>query len=163
MMNDKEFYNSVARVMDVSAQTVKKYWEGFCEAIVRNVYFNEDCLLPGVGRITVTHVDEYEQKHIEGGKTVYYKVPEHNKPVFKATENFVNDINMGGVTPAYRRRVKANKLNKHDYARIAKAEMYERLKNVSTEDKKKAEDKFRDLLAQKKAEHEERNETDRTD
>lgn len=163
-MSDKEFYISLSRVLDTSIPTVKKYWEGFVEAIIRNVYFNEECHLPGLGEIRVKHIDAYEQKQKSGnGDYVYYKVPEHNKPYFEPCDNFVNDINMGGVTKAYRKRVKANKMTKHDLARIAKAQAYERLKNVTDEDKKKADANFLELLAQKKAEHEERNETNRTD
>ena len=163
-MTDREFYMSASRILDCSPQTVQKYWEGIAEAIVRNVYFLEECKLPGIGILRVRHFDAYAQKQTSpSGGVVVYQVPEHNTPHFTPSDNFVNDINMGGVTKQYRRRVKANKLTKHDLARIAKAEEYERLKSVKEEDKRKAEDNFKELLARKKAEHEERSETNRAD
>ena len=100
----------------LSTQTASKWWNAAFEVIVRNVYLQGSCRIPGLGVITTKEVKETYQKQInpETGETVVYKVPARVLPYLIASDDFVNDVNAEGVTKQYRKRLKANALTMRD-------------------------------------------------
>ena len=102
-----DFFALVARLYDSSPNTVRKWWKSVYETIVRELYINGIVYLPDIGYVTLKFHPETIQKQIHpDGTTRYYAVPERDTPVFHADDDFVNDINMIGVTKSYRKRVK---------------------------------------------------------
>lgn len=147
-ITDKEFYTGVARLLDVPVKQVKTFWEnGFNEFIVREIFFRGSCRLPGIGSFRTKKIAEsfQVQKNIEG-KEIVYKVPERDVPIFDAHDNFINDINMHGVTKAYRKRLKKNALTHRDYLRQIRAETLGVEGSISAERMRESKENFHAFL-----------------
>lgn len=152
MSTNKEFFQQVARFKDSRPQTAAEWWAAIQEVIVRQVFYDGCCRLPGIGLFTVEEEPEkmvkYEEKN---GKTVVYKVPARVRPVFHAEDDFINDINMSGVTKAYRKRLRHNALTYRDIERQLRAdEVGEVVQDMMAERKESAQAAFQELLKQKR-------------
>ena len=144
--SDIELYRLVARELDCTAQTARKYVDAIVEVIAKEVYLSGTCRVPNLGIFDAQHIDEKIQKQVHDGEVFEYIMPEHVKPIFTPCDTFINDCNMKGVTKLYRRRAKNKQLTVRDLQRIAKAEAIERLKKVSDEMKETAKIDFADKL-----------------
>ena len=151
--SDIELYRLVARELDCTAQTARKYVDAIVEVIAKEVYLSGTCRVPNLGIFDAQHIDEKIQKQVHDGEVFEYIMPEHVKPIFTPCDAFINDCNMKGVTKLYRRRAKNKQLTVRDLQRIAKAEAIERLKKVSEEAKEAAKIGFADKLKEKKEAH----------
>ena len=147
--SDIELYRLVARELDCTAQTARKYVDAIVEVIAKEVYLSGTCRVPNLGIFDAQHIDEKIQKQVHDGEVFEYIMPEHVKPIFTPCDTFINDCNMKGVTKLYRRRAKNKQLTVRDLQRIAKAEAIERLKKVSEETKEAAKIDFADKLKEK--------------
>ena len=148
----KELYTDIARILDVSPQTVKKYIaDGFYEAIVRRIYLQRSCTIPNLGTFTLVHEPESYQKQInDKGEEVIYKVPARDKPVFTPHDTFINDVNYMGVTKAYRKRVRKNQLTAMDYRRQQRAAELGEYGSKAQERIEQSKENFKELLKKKK-------------
>ena len=147
--SDIELYRLVARELDCTAQTARKYVDAIVEVIAKEVYLSGTCRVPNLGIFDAQHIDEKIQKQVHDGEILEYIMPEHVKPIFTPCDTFINDCNMKGVTKKYRKRAKNKQLTVRDLQRIAKAEAIERLKKVSEETKEAAKIDFADKLKEK--------------
>lgn len=155
--SDIELYRLVARELDCTAQTARKYVDAIVEVIAKEVYLSGTCRVPNLGIFDAQHIDEKIQKQVHDGEVFEYIMPEHVKPIFTPCDTFINDCNMKGVTKLYRRRAKNKQLTVRDLQRIAKAEAIERLKKVSEETKEAAKIDFADKLKEKIEAHDAKN------
>ena len=155
--SDIELYRLVARELDCTAQTARKYVDAIVEVIAKEVYLSGTCRVPNLGIFDAQHIDEKIQKQVHDGEILEYIMPEHVKPIFTPCDTFINDCNMKGVTKKYRKRAKNKQLTVRDLQRIAKAEAIERLKKVSEETKEAAKIDFADKLKEKIEAHDAKN------
>ena len=151
-LTDKEFFTQMARFADVNnLQTVQKYWYAACEVIIRELFYNGTCRVPGLGTFSTRKVGEQVQiQKGPGGKEVIYRVPEREVPIFTPHDDMINDINMQGVTKAYRRRLRAGTLTQRDYERQVRAEALGVVGSLSEERINASKDKFKEMLNEKK-------------
>lgn len=151
-LSDKEFFKQMARFSDVtSLETVQKYWYAACEVIIRELFYNGTCRVPGLGTFSTRKVGEQIQiQKGKDGKEVVYRVPEREVPIFTPHDDMINDINMQGVTKAYRRRLKSGTLTQRDYERQIRAESLGVFGSLSEERINASKDKFKKLLEEKK-------------
>ena len=158
--SDIELYRLVARELDCTAQTARKYVDAIVEVIAKEVYLSGTCRVPNLGIFDAQHIDEKIQKQVHDGEVFEYIMPEHVKPIFTPCDTFINDCNMKGVTKMYRRRAKNKQLTVRDLQRIAKAEAIERLKKVSDETKEAAQVEFAEKLKEKREAHDAKHNND---
>ena len=153
---DKEFYKEVAKRLNVTPDTVKRYWiDGFYDAIVLLVYRDGICRLPNLGTFTSIHEEEcYQSQKDENGEKVTYLVPARDKPVFREHNDFIDDINFMAVTKAARKRVRKNQLNANDYRRIQRASALGSFGSMTPARAEKAQDDLLKLIEEKKKENE---------
>lgn len=151
-LTDKEFFKQMARFADVtSLETVQKYWYAACEVIIRELFYNGTCRVPGLGTFSTRKVGEQVQiQKGPDGKEVVYRVPEREVPIFIPHDDMINDINMQGVTKAYRRRLRAGTLTQRDYERQVRAEALGVVGSLSEERINASKDKFKEMLNEKK-------------
>lgn len=151
-LTDKEFFKQMARFADVtSLETVQKYWYAACEVIIRELFYNGTCRVPGLGTFSTRKVGEQVQiQKGPDGKEVVYRVPERDVPIFTPHDDMINDINMQGVTKAYRRRLRAGTLTQRDYERQVRAEALGVVGSLSEERINASKDKFKEMLNEKK-------------
>ena len=151
-LTDKEFFIQMARFADVNnLQTVQKYWYAACEVIIRELFYNGTCRVPGLGTFSTRKVGEQVQiQKGPNGKEIVYRVPEREVPIFTPHDDMINDINMQGVTKAYRRRLKAGTLTQRDYERQVRAEALGVVGSLSEERINASKDKFKEMLNEKK-------------
>ena len=151
-LTDKEFFTQMARFADVnSLQTVQKYWYAACEVIIRELFYNGTCRVPGLGTFSTRKVGEQIQiQKGPEGREVVYRVPEREVPVFTPHDDMINDINMQGVTKQYRKRLKAGTLTKRDYERQVRAEALGVIGSLSEERLEASKKKFKEMLDEKK-------------
>lgn len=155
MITNKEFFKQACRWKDSnSIQTAAEWWSAFQEVIIREIFYNGVCRIPGIGTFSVETQESYFQKQRgPGGKTVTYLVPERITPVFVPEDDFVNDINMQGVTKKYRKRLKDGALTERDFARQVRADSLEAgvcIEEMMEQRKKEAQVELRKLLAKKR-------------
>lgn len=151
MMTNKEFFQQVARFKESQPKTAAEWWAAIQEVIVRQVFYEGSCRLPGIGLFTIEEEPEKTSKQTLNGKTVVYKVPARIKPVFHAEDDFINDINMSGVTKQYRKRLKANALTYRDVEReLRAADVGEVVQDMMAERKERAKVEFQELLKKKR-------------
>lgn len=153
---DKEFYATVARLLNVTPATVKKYWvEGFYEAFVRELYLKGGCRLPLMGNFSLKQIAEsFQEQTSPSGEKVVYRVPERDIPTYQPSDDVINDCNMMGVTKAYRKRVKAGKLTQRDYQRQIRAERLGVYGSLSKERIEQSKEDFKKKLKKIKEEKE---------
>ena len=151
-LTDKEFFTQMARFSDVtSPSTCAKYWYAACEVIIRELFYNGTCRVPGLGTFSTRKVGENIQiQKGPNGKEVIYKVPEREVPIFTPHDDMINDINMQGVTKKYRKRLKAGALSQRDYERQVRAEALGVVGSLSEERINASKEKFKKLLEEKK-------------
>lgn len=151
-LTDKEFFTQMARFADVnSLQTVQKYWYAACEVIIRELFYNGTCRVPGLGTFSTRKVGEQIQiQKGPEGREVVYRVPEREVPVFTPHDDMINDINMQGVTKQYRKRLKAGTLTQRDYERQIRAEALGVIGSLSEERLEASKKKFKEMLDEKK-------------
>lgn len=155
MITNKEFFKQACRWKDsASTQTAGEWWSAFLEVIVREVFYNGKCRVPGLGTFTVRQEDGYTQtQRMKNGKIVSYKVPPRVYPLFAPEDDFINDINMQGVTKAYRKRLKAGELKARDYERELRAEtvkMVDIVDDMVEQRREKAQAELQELLKTKR-------------
>lgn len=154
-LTEKEFYAGVSRLMDTKPQTIKKYWEGIYEFIIRELFFKGSCRVPMMGNFSLKRIGESIQVQIDqNGKQVTYRIPERDIPIFTPHDTMKNDVNMQGVTKAYRKRLKNGVLTQRDYLRQVRAEALNVSGSLSEERINQAKKDFKELLNQKKLEKE---------
>lgn len=124
MVTNKEFFKQACRWKDSSSiQTAAEWWSAFQEVIIREIFYNGCCRVPGLGTFTVIEEPSYYQKQkMPNGKTMTYLVQGRIRPDFTPEDDFINDINMQGVTKKYRRRLKEGALTERDFARQVRAD-----------------------------------------
>ena len=124
MVTNKEFFKQACRWKDSSSiQTAAEWWSAFQEVIIREIFYNGCCRVPGLGTFTVIEEPSYYQKQkMPNGKTMTYLVQGRIRPDFTPEDDFINDINMQGVTKKYRRRLKEGTLTERDFARQVRAD-----------------------------------------
>lgn len=153
MVTNKEFFTQACRWKDSkSVQTAAEWWAAFQEVIIREIFYNGACRVPGLGTFTIVEEEEKIQKQTaSNGKTIVYRVPARIMPIFKAEDDFINDVNMQGVTKAYRKRLKSNMLTERDLVRDIRAtEMNDVVQDMMAERKESAQAEFQELLKQKR-------------
>lgn len=156
-LTEKEFFKLVARFVDgtPNEKTIKKYWEAIMEAITRQVFLQGKCRIPRLGTITTKTVGESYQVHKDkNGETTTYVVPERDIPIFTPDDDFINDINMKGVTKKYRKRSKKGTLSMRDYQRQIRAEELNVFGSLSKERLEESKTNFLEKLSNIKQEHE---------
>lgn len=152
-LSEKEFLTLMCRFADsTSLASAQRWYDAFNEVLIRELYFNGTCRLPKIGTFFVKEYEEYLsiQKDINGTEVVY-KVPARVMPYFDPVDNFINDINMMGVTKLYRKRLKRGELTMADYERQIRAESLGVVGSLSEERIAKAKEQFNQFLQEKKA------------
>lgn len=154
---DKEFYTEIARLLNVTVPTARRYVvDGVYETIVRFMFLKGKCTIPNLGTFSLVHEKETYQTQIDAeGNEVVYRVPARDKPVFTPHDTFINDVNCLGVTKAYRKRAKKNQLTAMDYRRQQRAVELGNYGSMTEERVNAAKQDFKELLKQKKKEKEE--------
>ena len=155
-LTDREFYTGVSRFLDVTQDTIRRYWtNGFYEFIVREVWLKGTLRIPHLGTFSLKHMDEkfQTQTDVDGNKVVY-RVPERDIPVFTPADDFTNDVNFEGVTKNYRRRAKANRLNPADIRRQERIKQFGEYGSIDPERVEIAKENFKEMLNKKKEESE---------
>lgn len=154
---DKEVYTGMGRLIGVTAATMKKYLiEAVYEYIVRTLWLVGVVRIPNLGTFTLRRVAEnvQVQRNIDG-EEVIYRVPERDVPVFTPHDTFINDVNMMGVTKAYRKRKKNGVLTENDYKRQQRADIFGVYGSLSKERIEASEKEFGEFLDGLKKEAEE--------
>lgn len=123
-LTDKEFFMEACRYCGATnVNTASKWWDAFNEVIIRHLYFDKSVRLPNIGTFTLREVGQSIQVHKgTDGREVIYRVPAKEVPIFTPHDNMIDDVNMSGVTKAYRRRLKLGNLTQRDYERQCRAE-----------------------------------------
>ena len=123
--DENEFYDLAAKLLNSTRPKTKTAWKAFFEVMVRELYVNGMVYLPLVGCFRLQHLEAGIQKQVDSkGVVHWYQVPERDRPVFIPEDDFINDINMHGVTKSYRRRIKQNARTLRDNER------YRRLQEI---------------------------------
>lgn len=124
MITNKEFFQQACRWKDcASTKTAAEWWAAFQEVIIREIFYNGSCRVPGLGKfIAEERKSSYVKQKDANGKEINYFVPARTVPVFTPEDDFINDINMQGVTKAYRKRLRNKGLIQRDFERELRAE-----------------------------------------
>ena len=124
MVTNKEFFKQACRWKDsVSVQTAAEWLAAFQEVIIREIFYNGVCRVPGLGTFMIKEEEShYQKQRMPNGKEMTYLIPGRITPIFTPEDDFINDINMQGVTRKYRQRLKQGSLSERDYARQIRAD-----------------------------------------
>lgn len=151
-LTKNEFLKQVCRWADSSStQTAAKWLDAIYEVIVRELYYNGSCRVPELGTFGLEHLDEYYQtQEDKSGKKNIYRVPERDIPTFVPNDEFINDVNMQGVTKKFRKRMKAGKVTRQDYLRQLRAESVDAFGSLQEQRVEQAKENFQKLLKEKR-------------
>lgn len=155
MTTNKEFFQQACRWKDsTSTQTAAQWWAAFQEVIIRELFYNGTCRVPGLGRFGVEErAGGYVKSKDEKGRPVNYYVPPRVVPIFTPEDDFINDINMQGVTKAYRKRLKKGELTQRDFEREIRADTLDgeaMLDEMVEQRREQAQADFQEFLANKR-------------
>lgn len=150
-ITDSEFFKAACRWKSTTdIKTAAAWWNAFCEVIYREIYLNGSCRIPNIGKIVTEFRDKttYTTKDING-KTISYEVPERLYPQFIPHDDFINDINMRGVTRAYRKRLAKRAPTKRDIMRDMRAKSISVAESETMKKSKQYQEDFQKLLREK--------------
>lgn len=120
-----EFFTMASRMNGTTPATAKQWWNCFYETILRDLFVSGQCYLPKIGHFVLEErkggIQKQKQKD---GTYKYYEVPTIDKPVLYPEDEFVDDVNMMGVTKTYRRRVKKQMITARDREREQRARQF---------------------------------------
>lgn len=117
-----EFYNLLGRLYDARPRTMQKFWNVVVEVIIRELYTSGIVYLPKIGYFVLEEKPSYVTKEVKKNGTVnYYEIPNRDVPKLLPDDEFVDDINMIGVTKSYRKRVNSGKKTLRDKEREHRA------------------------------------------
>ena len=120
-----EFFTMASRLNDTTPATAKAWWSCFYETILRDLFVSGQCYLPKIGHFVLEERKGGVQKQRQkDGTFKYYEVPTIDKPVLYPEDEFVDDVNMMGVTKSYRKRVKKKVLTARDREREKRARQF---------------------------------------
>lgn len=146
---EKDFFQKVCRWADSSdIAAARKWWNAFHEVIVRELFFHATVKVPELGTFKTKHIAKTIQKQRHNGKIIEYEVPAHDIVSFEPHDTFTNDVNMQGVTKAYRGRMKQGTISQNDLLREARAECEKKCK-ADPKNRAKYEAEFRRVLLAK--------------
>lgn len=150
----KDFYTRVARSRGMNEKSVREWWSAFYEQIITMLFITGRCVLPDIGTFVLVEKEEQVQKQTDAdGEEHLYIVPARSYPVFYVDDDFINDINMTGVTKSYRKRLRKGTLTQRDYLRIQRAEKMQVSEvDIARKNEEKAKMDFEKLLKEKKKE-----------
>ena len=153
--SDKAFYLEACRFADSkSASTAAKWWAAFNEVIIRHLFYEGEINTPLFGKFKIKRIKESKQVQKDAeGKSVLYTIPAHDIPAFIPSDNFINDVNMSGITKAYRKRRRKDCLTERDYLRELRAGALGITDVGSKEIKQEAQAAFQQKLGQIIAAH----------
>lgn len=152
----REFLKQACRWHDTTnVMEASRWWDAFVEAIVREVYYNGRVVMPGIGTIFTKKMDDnYITRTDENGKKVVFYQPARNMPTYTPDDDFINDVNMVGVTKAFRHRLKTGKLTQRDRERALRARAVGFISSEEEEEDdtnlKVAQENFAKMLEEKK-------------
>lgn len=152
-LTDKEFFIQACRWADAkNIKTASAWWDAFVEVIVREMFYTGACKLPNLGVLSCRQIAESLQvQKGPNGEEMVYRVPERYVPsIFVPDDGFINDVNMQGITKAYRRRLKAGQLTQRDWERQMRADALNVEGALSKPQIEKAQEEFKELLKEKK-------------
>lgn len=154
-LTDKEFYKEACRYCDATnLNTAAKWWAAFNEVIIRHLYFDKTVRLPNMGTFTLREVGESIQiQHGLEGNEILYRVPAREVPVFTPHDIMIDDVNMSGVTKAYRRRLKLGNLTQRDYERQCRAEALNIDGGLPEKYVEASKERFEKILEEKKKQY----------
>lgn len=67
MTTNKEFFKQACRWKDTtSIQTAAEWWSAFQEVIIREVFYNGCCRVPGIGTFTIKEEESHYIKQQDG-------------------------------------------------------------------------------------------------
>ena len=120
--DEQEFFELCARMGNTSVVQAKRQWKNFVEVIIRELYTSGMARLPFVGYFTLNHHKQRLEKIVDkDGVLNWFNIPERDTPVFKPDDDFINDVNMIGVTKSYQNRVRTGELTPRDKERERRA------------------------------------------
>lgn len=124
----KEFYSEACKFMNKKdLNLAAEWWESFVEVIIRRMYFDSICECPYLGKFEVRNscfrIKSQDTLDKERQEFMHYKTQTKVIPAFFPSDNFINDVNMSGVTREYKKRSKRHKLSHRDYLRMTRSEM----------------------------------------
>nr|DAO57505.1 MAG TPA: Bacterial DNA-binding protein [Caudoviricetes sp.] len=155
-IKEKEFYTKAARWTDATnIDTVKKYWYAFVETIIREVFQNGSCIMPGIGEITLKKEEGSVQVVKKDNETEIYPVPDHYYPSIRFFDNFTNDVNMKGYTHEFKKRVRGRTLTQSDYKRALRADSLNVEGNLNDKQIQEAKENFAKIMNQRQKKREE--------
>lgn len=97
--DENAFFSLFARYANTSETTLKKMYGAMVDAIIRELYLYGYVYLPDVGYIMLrTKPKSIYSRRQNDGTYVYYESPVKSQPYFVPDDNFINDVNMRGVT-----------------------------------------------------------------
>lgn len=160
MLTDKEFFKEACRWKgSESEKSAATWWSAFVEVIIHELFVKGLCRMPGIGAFTVELKESKTfNQPLPGGGYAKYTAPARIIPIFTPQDDFINDINMQGVTKAYRKRLRKGELKSRDYERELRAEAMQALANVEemlAEKKEEAQVSFQKLLMEKRQKNKE--------
>ena len=155
-----EFYKLCAKLGMGNVTTVKKWWKTIYEVIIRELYINGSVYVPLLGHFRLKHEPASIQKQVDkDGIVHWYDVSERDRPRFYPEDDFINDVNMRGVTKSYRLRVRLNKRTQRDKERDARFKeiegKYEEVVEKNVLKQLEDEDRFAKLIKEKRKYYEE--------
>lgn len=120
--DEEEFFNLCARMGNISSIQVKRQWKIFLEVIIRELYTSGMVRLPYMGYLTLSHHGKKMEKIVDkDGVVSWFNIPERDTPIYKPDDDFINDINMIGVTKSYQNRMRMGELTPRDKERERRA------------------------------------------
>ena len=118
----QELFQLWGKLLNQRPSIVQKFYEGWYEIIVRELYTGGFVYLPKMGWIMLQNKKNSVQKQIQpDGTYKYYEVPSRDIPIFRPEDDFVSDVNMKGITQSWRWRQKQGKPSLRDKEREKRA------------------------------------------
>ena len=157
-LTDKEFFKEACRWADSeNIGEAQVWWSVFQEIIVREIFFNNYCRLPGIGEFDIEVLKYGRNRQLIDNDSLQIMIqPEKRFPVFTPCDEFVNDINNVGITKAYRKRQLQKTPNRADIERQLRAEAIKAQKEGDFEKSSKLNEELKESKKKYQAEQREK-------
>lgn len=145
-----QFIGLVCKYAGANTPVIASKWlDAIIEVIIREVYSTGRCRVPYLGTFNRKVVSAYVKAADINGRETLTRVPEKYSAYFTPSPDFIDDINMRGLSKKYRERAEKGRFTRRDWLRQVRAAELEIDYSLNKDAISKMQKKFADKIKEK--------------
>lgn len=149
-LTKSQFIGLVCKYAGKDTPQVAAQWlDAIIEVIIREVYAVGRCRVPYLGTFNRKVIGAYVKTAKVNGEETLTRVPEKYSAYFTPSADFIDDINMHGISAKYKKKVALGKFTRRDWLRQVRAAELEIEYTINKDSIEKMQKNFANKIKEK--------------